>query len=141
MRYYAYGKSRYNAGGQKTDFRFTGQRWQNDLGMYWYNSRWYDQLTGRFLQPDTIVPQPGNPQSLNRYAYVLNNPLRYTDPTGMFSEDEIMKYLGVKSCDEVLAMFGKGAAQLPGQQPCCPLSRPTPTAAISPAAPAPHNRR
>ncbi len=55
---------------------------QNDLGMYWYNSRWYDQLTGRFLQPDTIVPEPGNPGSLNRYSYVLNNPLRYTDPTG-----------------------------------------------------------
>ncbi len=96
------------AGGPKTDCRYTGQRWQNDLGMYWYNSRWYDQLTGRFLQPDTIVPQPGNPQSLNRYAYVLNNPLRYTDPTGMFSEDEIMKYLGVKSWEEALAMFEKG---------------------------------
>ncbi len=39
-------------------------------------------LPGRFLSPDTIVPSPGNPQSLNRYAYVLNNPLRYTDPTG-----------------------------------------------------------
>ncbi len=48
--------------------------------MYWYNSRWYDQLTGRFLQPDTIVPQPGNPQALNRYSYVLDNALRYTAP-------------------------------------------------------------
>jgi hypothetical protein len=38
---------------------------------------------GRFLQPDPLVPEPGNPQSLNRYSYVLNNPLRYTDPTGM----------------------------------------------------------
>jgi hypothetical protein len=37
---------------------------------------------GRFIQPDTIVPQPGNPQALNRYAYVLNNPLKYTDPSG-----------------------------------------------------------
>jgi hypothetical protein len=37
---------------------------------------------GRFLQPDPIVPEPGNPQALNRYAYVYNNPLRYTDPSG-----------------------------------------------------------
>jgi len=39
-------------------------------------------VIGRFLQPDTIVPEPANPQSLNRYSYVYNNPLRYTDPTG-----------------------------------------------------------
>ena len=37
LRYYAYGKPRYNVGGQKTDYRYTGQRWQNDLGMYWYS--------------------------------------------------------------------------------------------------------
>jgi hypothetical protein len=37
---------------------------------------------GRFLQADTVVPNPGNPQSLNRYAYGLNSPLKYTDPTG-----------------------------------------------------------
>ena len=42
----------------------------------------YDPALGRFVQPDTIVPQPGNPQSLNRYAYGYNNPLRFTDPTG-----------------------------------------------------------
>jgi len=39
-------------------------------------------LIGRFPQADSIVPQPGNPQALNRYSYTLNNPLRYTDPTG-----------------------------------------------------------
>lgn len=47
--------------------------------------RFCDPLTGRFLQSDTIVPGPMNPQSLNRYNYVLNNPLRYVsferDPT------------------------------------------------------------
>jgi len=34
------------------------------------------------VSADTLVPEPGNPQSLNRYAYTLNNPLRYTDPSG-----------------------------------------------------------
>ena len=53
-----------------------------------YGARWYDPLTGRFLQPDTIVPEPFNPQSLNRYSYCLNNPIKYTDPTGQeYSED------------------------------------------------------
>jgi len=61
---------------------FTGQRWDQGHGLYWFNSRWYDPLIGRFMQADTIVPQPGNPQSLNRYSYVLNNPLSYSDPNG-----------------------------------------------------------
>jgi len=39
-------------------------------------------VLGRFLSPDTIVPEPGSPQALNRYAYVYNNPLKYTDPSG-----------------------------------------------------------
>ncbi|MFC1939647.1 RHS repeat-associated core domain-containing protein [Chloroflexota bacterium] len=37
---------------------------------------------GRFISPDTVVQSLGNPQSLNRYSYVFNNPLKYTDPTG-----------------------------------------------------------
>ncbi len=39
------------------------------------------------------MPEPGNPQALNRYSYVLNNPLRYTDPTGMFEQSAIEEYL------------------------------------------------
>jgi hypothetical protein len=45
-------------------------------------ARWYDSDLGRFTQPDSIIPHPGNPQSFNRYSYVLNNPAKYTDPTG-----------------------------------------------------------
>ncbi len=37
---------------------------------------------GRFVQADTLVPEPGNPQALNRYAYTRNSPLRYADPSG-----------------------------------------------------------
>ncbi|WP_448593697.1 RHS repeat-associated core domain-containing protein [Thermoflexus hugenholtzii] len=64
------------------DWRFTGQRWEASLGLYDYKARFYDPLLGRFLQPDPIVPEPGNPQALNRYAYVYNNPLRYVDGGG-----------------------------------------------------------
>jgi len=39
-------------------------------------------LLGRFIQADTLVPNPSVPQSLNRYAYVGNNPVRYVDPSG-----------------------------------------------------------
>jgi len=52
------------------------------MGLYFYEARYYDAALGRFISADTIVPDPNNPQSLNRYSYVLNNPLRYTDPTG-----------------------------------------------------------
>ena len=50
--------------------------------MYWYGSRWYDQALGRFIQPDTDVPESQGVLAFDRYAYVNNNPLRYTDPSG-----------------------------------------------------------
>jgi len=83
-RYYPYGATRPGLAGTglPTDRRFTGQREEMSLGFYDYAARPYDPALGRFLQADTLVPDPGNPQSLNRYAYTLNNPLRYTDPTG-----------------------------------------------------------
>jgi len=67
LRYKSYGDTRYITSGQKTNYRFTGQRWDQGHGLYWYNSRWFDPLIGRFMQADSIVPQPGNPQALNRY--------------------------------------------------------------------------
>ena len=45
-------------------------------------------------------PRTGNPQSLNRYAYTLNNPLRYTDPSGHYSDDAIQTYLKNRFGDE-----------------------------------------
>ncbi|HQI84911.1 MAG TPA: RHS repeat-associated core domain-containing protein [Anaerolineae bacterium] len=87
MRYYPYGETR--SGTIATDRRYTGQRQEIGLGLYDYNARYYDPALSRFIQADTIVPSPANPQSLNRYAYVLNNPLRYTDPSGYFSEEQL----------------------------------------------------
>jgi RHS repeat-associated protein len=61
---------------------FTGQRWESGLDLYDYRARFYDPLLGRFVSPDTIVPEPGNPQDWNRYSYVTNNPLKFVDPDG-----------------------------------------------------------
>jgi RHS repeat-associated protein len=81
-RYLPYGTIRLETGVWPTDRRFTGQRWEQGLGLYDYRARFYDPTLGRFLQPDPLVPELGNPQALNRYAYVYSNPLRYTDPSG-----------------------------------------------------------
>ncbi|MEA5077473.1 MAG: RHS repeat-associated core domain-containing protein [Anaerolineaceae bacterium] len=47
-----------------------------------YKARMYDAISGRFIQPDTLVPEPGSSQGYNRYTYVKNNPINYSDPTG-----------------------------------------------------------
>ena len=68
-----------------TEYTYTGQREASATGglrLLDYGARSYWPFAGRFTAPDTIVPAPGDPQSLNRYAYARNNPLRYTDPTG-----------------------------------------------------------
>jgi len=61
---------------------FTGHRLDSGTQLYYYGARYYDPDLGRFTQPDTIVQAPSDPQTLNRYTYVRNNPLIYTDPTG-----------------------------------------------------------
>lgn len=61
---------------------FTSHEMLDNLNLTHMNGRVYDQISGRFLSPDPFVPDPGFTQSFNRYSYVYNNPLRYTDPSG-----------------------------------------------------------
>ena len=78
------GETRLATGTIFTDKLFTSQREMAGLGIYHYGARFYSPKLGRFLSPDTLVPNFANPQSWNRYSYVLNNPILYTDPTGHF---------------------------------------------------------
>ena len=74
-----------------TDRGFTGQRSNNqpatDLGLLYYNARYYVPTIAKFASADTIVPDPAGPQQFNRYAYTLNNPVRFTDLSGHISCD------------------------------------------------------
>jgi RHS repeat-associated protein len=65
-----------------SDYTFTGQRADSYIKLVEMGARWYDPKLGRFVSADTVVPEPGNPQALNRYSYTYNNPVRYTDPSG-----------------------------------------------------------
>ena len=82
LTYYPYGAARTRTGIANVPYQYTGQALDPSTGLYNYKARLYDPVLGRFLSADTIVPEPTNPQDLNRYSYVRNNPLRYTDPTG-----------------------------------------------------------
>jgi RHS repeat-associated protein len=95
-RYYPYGAQRGTPPTQSiTDRNFTGQKENLEIGMLYYNARFYLPNTNRFLTPDSIVPDPTNPQSYNRYSYVRNNPLMFIDPTG-HSECGVGQYI----CDD-----------------------------------------
>jgi RHS repeat-associated protein len=61
---------------------FTGHRENRDIGLTYMNARFYVPSIARFASADTIVPDREDPQSFNRYSYVYNNPLRFTDPSG-----------------------------------------------------------
>jgi len=66
-----------------TKYTHTGQYSNmSEFGLMYYNARWYDPYLNRWAQPDTIIPDPGNPQDWDRYAYTRNNALKYTDPSG-----------------------------------------------------------
>ncbi|MCL6557840.1 MAG: RHS domain-containing protein, partial [Firmicutes bacterium] len=60
---------------------FTGKDWDEDVGLYYFNARWYDSELGRFVSED-LAEDPNNP---NLYVYCINNPLRYMDPTGLLT--------------------------------------------------------
>ncbi len=61
---------------------YTGHEMLPEFGLTNMNGRMYDPLLARFLSADDFVQMPLSPQSYNRYSYCMNNPLKYTDPSG-----------------------------------------------------------
>jgi RHS repeat-associated protein len=82
IQYTAFGEIRVTKNTTLTKYRYTGQPAQAELGLDYYVARWYDPVNGHFTQADTLVPEPGKASSFDRYAYVVNNPIRNIDPSG-----------------------------------------------------------
>ncbi len=105
MRYYASGETLISSGGMLTDRLFTGQRQLADLNVYQFGARFYSPKLGRFLSADPFIPMLFNPQSLNRFSYVLNNPVNFVDPSGYILTSRLagcdVDYLG--SCSSYLS--------------------------------------
>ncbi|MGE5371936.1 MAG: RHS repeat-associated core domain-containing protein [Solirubrobacterales bacterium] len=83
-------------------FKYSGEIFDKETGLYYLRARYYNPQLGRFLNKDTYEGDITNPMSLNLYAYCGNNPLKYVDPTGhwgidvhYFRTEEIMKEMGI----------------------------------------------
>ncbi|MDD1682763.1 MAG: RHS repeat-associated core domain-containing protein [Methanoregula sp.] len=88
--YLPYGETQSRAGSGST-YLYTDQELDPESGLYYFDARYYSPGMMRFVEPDSVIADVNNPQNLNRYSYVLNNPLKYTDPTGHTEEDRADK--------------------------------------------------
>ena len=70
--------------GTSPEYKFTGQRQVEGIGLYYYGARFYDPALGRFITEDTYPGEMIDPQTQNLYIYTINNPLKYIDPTGHY---------------------------------------------------------
>jgi RHS repeat-associated protein len=79
-------------------FKYTGEVYDEETGLYYLRARYYDPSIGRFLNEDTYEGQIDNPLSLNLYTYVVNNPLIYSDPSGndhQYSQNQYNYLMGL----------------------------------------------
>jgi RHS repeat-associated protein len=79
--YFPYGGIAYGA--PSDHYLFTGKERDAESGLDNFEARYYGSSLGRFMSPDPLGGHQDDPQPLNRYAYVRNNPLNLTDPTGL----------------------------------------------------------
>ena len=103
-----------NFASAQTNYRFTGQEFDQPTELYYYGRRYYDPAIGRFTQPDPLqnflaTPELerrsgmsleevlANPQRLNAYSYGLNNPVNVTDPTGEVSQERQERFDSVSA--------------------------------------------
>ena len=82
--------------------KFTGKERDTETGLDYFGARYYGSNMGRFTSPDsTAYSSLKYPQAWNLYAYTLNNPLRFTDPTGNAVECKKKRLSMLGGCPEI----------------------------------------
>jgi RHS repeat-associated protein len=110
--------------------KFTQKERDNETGLDFFEARYYASTQGRFTSPDSYFGLAVNPQTLNLYSYVHNNPLKYIDPTG--HQEEPQKKRGKKGendpeiCDDCVVIVNSVPANSPPPPTPQPAPMPTP---------------
>ena len=80
--YDPFGVLRTQSGTASSDFQYAGEQKDAETGLINLRARYYEPSLGRFISRDSVGGRPGFPQTFNRFAYALNNPIRHLDPSG-----------------------------------------------------------
>ena len=108
----------------RADYKFTGKEKDKESGLMYYEARYYEPVTGRFMSVDPLGMIPGgllldNSHSLNLYAYALDNPLGYTDPAGLYpkgTREELLELSQSPQIEErVGSLYGAHKVARPGR--------------------------
>ncbi|MFA9466975.1 MAG: RHS repeat-associated core domain-containing protein [Velocimicrobium sp.] len=73
-------------------FKYAGEVYDEETGLYYLSARYYDPKMGRFINEDTYEGQAENLLSLNSYIYCYNNPIRYRDPSGNIPVETVLDF-------------------------------------------------
>jgi RHS repeat-associated protein len=95
--------------GKRTNsLRYTGEQWDNDVGLLYLRARWYDPSVGRFTTRDPFPGLSALPQTQHPYVYATNNPINLTDPSGKIIP--LLIPVGAAAVGAIIGGVGAGIA-------------------------------
>ncbi|MEO8344112.1 MAG: RHS repeat-associated core domain-containing protein [Betaproteobacteria bacterium] len=102
-RYDAFGATESAQGTTDNPYRYTGERFDPESGMYQLRARYYNPSLGRFISRDPLDGQPDMPISRNRYLYAYDDPVNHSDPTGLEASSlpEVVGTMGIEATIQV----------------------------------------
>jgi RHS repeat-associated protein len=104
--YEAFGELLNSTGGVSNKYLFAGEQYDSNLGDYYLRQRYYDTQAGRFSRSDTYEGRLGEPLTLHKYIYTHDNPVNGTDPSGLFTSQEISAVTSILSTLAAAALAG-----------------------------------